>query len=148
MNEVSPPLAPKIKSYSSMAIIKAGFLHTAVKKLVTALKFCEHYLTSSFCKEPYFKSTVNPYQRYLQRIRTKILRKHSLHRRISSTKWKHNEMNVNFSGEGTKWERAFLININYHKIKTKIEVVTWLAKNLKHTHKKKSWDDNGTIELM
>lgn len=136
MNEFSPPLAQK-KIIFQHGNYKSRLSAYSCQKISHSIQILWTPLTSSFCKEPYFKSTVNPYQRYLQRIRTKILRKHSLHRRISSTKWKHNEMNVNFSGEGTKWERAFLININYHKIKTKIEVVTWLAKNLNHTHKKK-----------
>lgn len=46
-------------------------------------------------------------------------------------------MNVNFFGEGIKWERAFFININYYKIKIKIEVVIWFVKNLKYIYKKK-----------
>lgn len=53
-------------------------------------------------------------------------------------KWKYNEMNVNFFGEGIKWERVFFININYYKIKIKIEVVIWFVKNLKYIYKKKS----------
>lgn len=57
-------------------------------------------------------------------------------------------MNVNFFGEGIKWERAFFININYYKIKIKIEVVIWFVKNLKYIYKKKFWDDNGIIEFM
>lgn len=57
-------------------------------------------------------------------------------------------MNVNFFGEGIKWERVFFININYYKIKIKIEVVIWFVKNLKYIYKKKFWDDNGIIEFM
>lgn len=52
-------------------------------------------------------------------------------------KWKYNEMNVNFFGEGIKWERVFFININYYKIKIKIEVVIWFVKNLNYIYKKK-----------
>lgn len=46
-------------------------------------------------------------------------------------------MNVNFFGEGIKWERAFFININYYKIKIKIEVIIWFVKNLNYIYKKK-----------
>lgn len=109
--------------------------------------FCEQQKTSSFIGTV-FKSTVN--RTYITEIFKGLEQKsyeHSLH--ISSTKRKHDKVNV-ISPVKPQKERAFLININYHKIKTKNKVVTWLAKNLKHTQKKKkkSRDDNSTIELM
>lgn len=72
-----------------MAIIKSRLSEYSCQKISHSVEnFCEQQKTSSFIGTV-FKSTVNPYQRDLQRIRIKILRtfanRYISHRRNENT---------------------------------------------------------------